>query len=50
MNLFTDHAFGRFADDGFGNLVRLTTAQALRALYTLSQDELSDYYTVGGLL
>lgn len=32
MNLFTDHDFGRFADDGFGNLIRLGYGPTLIAL------------------
>lgn len=44
MNLFTDHDFGCFADDGFGNLVRLGPVRTLTGLLILLQDELSEFY------
>jgi hypothetical protein len=32
MNLFTDHDYGNFADDGFGNLIRLERGPLWRGI------------------
>lgn len=45
MNVFTNHDFGLFADDGFGNLIRLSFKQSLIALnICLSEMEEYEYY------
>lgn len=38
MNLFTDHNFGAWADDGYGNLRPLTYGQVSTGLYCLLSD------------
>lgn len=40
MNLFTDHNFGRYADDGFGDLIKLTREQVIIAIiYSINYDD-----------
>lgn len=39
MNFFTDHSFGPYADDGFGNLIRLNSHQKIKALDFLLDQE-----------
>lgn len=38
MNCFTAHMYGHYADDGFGNLVRLPAMQIACALHNVLSD------------
>lgn len=45
MNLFTDHNYGCYADDGFGNLVRLTIEQVFVVLsYYIGAVDHTEWY------